>query len=175
MLRVEIVHLLIAVPFQQVTLAVLPLSVLAGSIRSVRAHFGDQTFLLHNRTRLMIVVSTIDAAVTVLVSAVFIRYWGLVGAAGATVLAASAAAIVSFAIGFSRFGLALPFNHLIPIALATMAMAALLNTFPEARSFVGLAEHIAAGAAIYAALLALLYSTTLLRLFRLRQRQTEQP
>ena len=32
MLRVEIVHLLIAVPFQQVTLAVLPLSVLAGSI-----------------------------------------------------------------------------------------------------------------------------------------------
>src|SRR3984885_12359026 len=173
MLRVEIVHLLIAVPFQQVTLAVLPLSVLAGSIRSVRAHFGDQTFLLHNRTRLMIVVSTIDAAVTVLVSAVFIRYWGLVGAAGATVLAAGAAAIVSFAIGFSRFGLTLPLNHLIPIALATTAMAALLNNFPEARSFIGLAEHIAAGAAIYAALLALLYSGTLLRLFRLRQRQTE--
>jgi O-antigen/teichoic acid export membrane protein len=169
MLRVEIVHLLIAVPFQQVTLAVLPLSVLAGSIRSVRAHFGDQTFLLHSRTRLMIVVSAIDATVTVLVSAIFIRYWGLVGAAGATVLAASAAAIVSFAIGFSRFGLTLPLNHLVPIAMATTAMAALLNNFPEARSFIGLAEHIAAGAVVYAALLALLYSTTLLRLFRLRR------
>src|ERR1700733_2991501 len=173
MLRVEIVHLLIAPPFQQVTLAVLPLSVLAGSIRNLRAHFGDQTFLLHSRTKLMIIVSAIDATVTVLVSAIFIRYWGLVGAAGATVLAASAAAIVSFAIGFSRFGLTLPLNHLIPIALATTAMAALLNNFPEARSFIGLAEHIAAGAAIYAALLALLYSGTLLRLFRLRQRQTE--
>jgi O-antigen/teichoic acid export membrane protein len=143
--------------------------VLAGSIRSVRAHFGDQTFLLHSRTRLMIVVSAIDATVTVLVSAIFIRYWGLVGAAGATVLAASAAGIVSFAIGFSRFGLTLPLNHLVPIALATTAMAALLNNFPEARSFIGLAEHIAAGAVVYAALLALLYSSTLLRLFRLRR------
>jgi hypothetical protein len=45
----------------------------------------------------------------------------------------------------------------------------LLNKFPEARSFIGLAEHIAAGAAVYAALLALLYASTLLRLFRLRR------
>src|SRR6202008_1238908 len=93
MLRTEIVHLLIATPFQQVTLAVLPLSALAGAIRSLRAHFVDQTFLLHNRTRLMIVVAAIDAAVTVVLSLVFIRYWGLVGAAGATVIAAMAAAI----------------------------------------------------------------------------------
>jgi O-antigen/teichoic acid export membrane protein len=107
------------------------------------------------------------------VSSIFIRYWGLVGAAGATVLAASAAAIVSFALGFSRFGLTLPLNHLVPIALATTAMATLLNNFPEAGSFVGLAEHIVAGAVAYAALLALLYTSTLLRLFRLRQRQTE--
>jgi len=64
-LRTEIVHLLIAAPFQQVTLAVLPLSALAGAIRSLRAHFVDQAFLLHNRTRLMIVVSAIDATVTV--------------------------------------------------------------------------------------------------------------
>jgi len=42
MLRTEIVHLLIAVPFQAVTLAVLPLSTLAGAIRNLRAHFGDQ-------------------------------------------------------------------------------------------------------------------------------------
>ena len=87
MLRTEIVHLLIASPFQQVTLAVLPLSVLAGSIRSLRAHFVDQTFLLHSRTRLMIVVAAIDATVTVVLSFIFIPYWGLVGAAGATVLA----------------------------------------------------------------------------------------
>jgi O-antigen/teichoic acid export membrane protein len=173
MLRVEIVHLLIAAPFQQVTLAILPLSVLAGSIRNLRAHFVDQAFLLHNRTRLMIVVAAIDAVVTVVLSLTFVRYWGLAGAAGATVVAALAAAIVSFAIGFSRFGLTLPLNHLAPIALATMAMAALLGNLPEASSHVALAEHIAAGAAAYIALLALLYAASLLKMFRLYQRQSE--
>jgi O-antigen/teichoic acid export membrane protein len=173
MLRVEIVHLLIATPFQQVTLAVLPLSTLAGSIRSLRAHFVDQAFLLHNRTRLMIVVAAIDAIVTVALSAIFIRYWGLVGAAGATVLAALAAAIVSFTIGFSKFGLTLPFNHLVPIALATTAMSALLSNLPEAPSLIALAGHIAAGAAVYVALLALMYATSLLRIFRLYQQQSE--
>ncbi|MDB5610961.1 MAG: polysaccharide biosynthesis protein [Bradyrhizobium sp.] len=173
MLRVEIVHLLIAAPFQQVTLAILPLSTLAGSIRSVRAHFVDQAFLLHNRTRLMIVSAAIDATVTVVLSSILIRYYGLVGAAGATVLAAIAAAIVSFTIGFSRFGLTLPLNHLVPIALATTAMAALLNHFPEAPSNIALAGHVVAGAAVYIALLALLYATSLLRMFRLYQQQSE--
>src|ERR1700730_9726836 len=173
MLRAEIVHLLIAAPFQKVTLAVLPLSALAGSIRALRAHFVDQTFLLHNRNRLMIVVATIDAAVTVVLTPFLIKYWGLVGAAGATVLAAVAAAIVSSAIGFSRFRLTLPFNHLVPIALANTAMAALLSNLPEAPSLIVLAGHIAAGAALYIALLVLLYATSLLRMLRLHQQQSE--
>jgi O-antigen/teichoic acid export membrane protein len=173
MLRAEIVHLLIAGSFQQVTLAVLPLSALAGSIRNLRAHFVDQSFLLHGRTRLMIVVAAIDAMATVGLSFIFIPSRGLVGAAGATVLAATAAAIVSFTIGFSKFGLALPLTHLIPVTLATGTMAALLGSLPEATSLVILASHIAAGVLAYAAVLALLYSPSLLRMFRLRQQQSE--
>jgi O-antigen/teichoic acid export membrane protein len=172
MLRAEIVHLLIAAAFQEVTLAVLPLSILAGAIRNLRAHFGDQVFLLHNRTRLMVVVAAIDAAVTVVLSAVCIRYWGLVGAAGATVLAALAATAVSFAIGFSQFGLRLPIRHLTRIGLATLAMAALLGQMPEASSPVILAAHIAAGATMYVAVLAAEYTPLLLRIF-LRPRQSE--
>ena len=57
MLLTEIVHLLIAAPFQAVTLAVLPLSTLAGAIRNLRAHFGDQVFLLQSRTRWMMAVA----------------------------------------------------------------------------------------------------------------------
>jgi O-antigen/teichoic acid export membrane protein len=167
-LRAEIVHLLIALPFQQATLAILPLSTLAGAVRNLRAHFGDQVFLLHNRTRWMMAVAAIDAAMTVVLTAFCFRYWGLAGAAGATVLAALAAAIVSFAIGFSRFGLTLPIGHLARIALAAMAMIALLRVFPEAPTFVVLVEHIAAGAATYLATLGLLYAPSLLRLIRSR-------
>jgi O-antigen/teichoic acid export membrane protein len=101
----------------------------------------------------------------------FIHYWGLVGAAGATVLAAVAAAIVSSAIGFSKFGLTLPLNHLAPVAIATTAMAALLSNLPEAPSLIVLAGHITAGVVVYIALLVLLYATSLLRMLRLRQQQ----
>jgi len=166
MLRAEIVHLLIAPPFQQLTLAILPLSTLAGAIRNIRAHFGDQAFLLHNRTRWMMAVTAIDATMTVVFSAFCLRYWGLVGAAGATVLAALAAAIVSFTIGFSKFGVTLPIGHLTRIALATMAMAALLWIFPEAPAFVILVAHITAGAAVYIAALALLYAPSLFKILR---------
>jgi O-antigen/teichoic acid export membrane protein len=168
MLRTEIVHLLIAAPFQTVTLAVLPLSTLAGAIRNLRAHFGDQVFLLQNRTRWMMAIAAIDASMTVVLSALFMPRWGLTGVAGATVLAALAAASVSFSIGFTRFGLRLPVGHLVRIALATIAMAALLRIFPEARSIAVLAAHVAAGAAGYFGALALLYAPTLVRILRPR-------
>lgn len=170
LLRAEIVHLLIAAPFQAVTLAILPLSTLAGSIRNVRAHFGDQVFLLHSKTRLMVVVSAIDAAVTIVASLICIHIWGLVGAAAATVISAIAAALVSFALGFTRFGLTLPWSHLARIAFATLAMAMLLTRIPEAKSYTMLAAHIAAGAALYVVALAVLYGPTLLRMVRRQPR-----
>ncbi|TKT70463.1 lipopolysaccharide biosynthesis protein [Afipia massiliensis] len=172
MLRAEIVHLLIAAPFQQVTLAVLPLAVLAGAIRNLRAHFGDQVFLLHSRTRLMIAVASIDALVTVALSFAFIWYWGIVGGAVATVIAASAAAIASFAIGFSQFSLRLPLGHLLRIAIATIAMGCLLRLLPEARNIATMAAHIATGATSYIATLALLYAPTAYRMFRARPQRS---
>ena len=172
MLRTEIVHLLIAAPFQQVTLAVLPLSVLAGAVRNLRAHFGDQVFLLHSRTRLMIVVASIDAVVTVALSFVFIWYWGIVGGAVATVIAAAAAAIASFTIGFSQFGLTLPLGHLVRIAVATTAMGAVLRLMPETANFVSLAAHIASGATVYTVLLAMLYAPSMFKMLRTRPQQS---
>jgi O-antigen/teichoic acid export membrane protein len=166
MLRAEIVHLLIAPPFREVTLTILPLAMLAGAIRNLRAHFGDQVFLLHSSTRWMMAIAAIDASMTVIFSALGFRYWGLAGAAGATVAAALAAAIVSFAIGFTRFGLTLPVGHLSRIALATIAMSALLKFFPEAPMLAHLVAHIGVAAATYCAALAALYAPALLRMLR---------
>jgi O-antigen/teichoic acid export membrane protein len=173
MLRAEIVHLMIAPAFQKVTLAILPLAMLAGSIRSLRAHFVDQTFLLHNRTGLLAVVATIDASATVTLSFIFVHYWGLGGAAAATVVAAIIAAAASFAIAFSRFGLTLPLEHLVPLAIATTVMAALLNVFPEASSPLALAWHVVAGSMTYALVLAAFYAPSLLKMIRLRQQESE--
>jgi peptidoglycan biosynthesis protein MviN/MurJ (putative lipid II flippase) len=116
----------------------------------------------------MMAIAAIDASTTVVLSALFLPRWGLTGVAGATVLAALAAASVSFSIGFTRFGLRLPVGHLVRIALATIAMAALLRIFPEARTLAGFAAHVAAGAAVYFGALALLYAPSLVRILRPR-------
>lgn len=168
MLRTEIVHLLIAERFQAVTLAILPLSALAGAIRNFRAHFGDQVFLLHNRTRLLMTVAGIDALVSVIFGIAFIWQWGVVGGAVASVAAAACAATASFTIGFTKFGLTLPLGHLARIAVATAAMAAMLNFLPPAANFIALAGHIAAGAALYPVVLAILYGPRLAKTIRLR-------
>jgi hypothetical protein len=52
-------------------------------------------------------------------------------------------------------------------------MAALLGNLPEAPSLVVLAGHITAGATVYIVLLALVYATSLLRMLRLHQQQSE--
>jgi O-antigen/teichoic acid export membrane protein len=172
-LRAEFVHLLIAPAFQQITLAVLPLSVVAGSIRSLRAHFVDQTFLLHNRTGLLAAVAAVDAVMTVILSYIFVRHWGLVGVAGASAVAAFFAAAASFALAFWRFELRLPLQHLLPLAAATAIMAETLNMLPEAPSVVVLLAHVALGSAIYAAALAVFYAPLLMRMLRLRYQQSE--
>lgn len=171
-LRTEIVTLLIAAPFQQATLAVLPLSVLAGAIRNLRAHFGDQVFLLHSRTRMMVAISSIDAVITILAGTVCVSLWGVVGGAIAIVIAATAAAATSFAIGFRAFGLTLPGSHLLRILLATTAMAIGLRLIPEATTYLMLAAQITFGAAIYGIVLALLYAPMLSRTLRHRLSQS---
>jgi O-antigen/teichoic acid export membrane protein len=165
-LRDEMVRLLIAAPFQEVTLAILPLSALAGAIRNFRAHFGDQAFLLHNRTWLSVVVAGVEGALTVVLAVVCISAWGIVGAALASVGATLVAAIVSFAIGFTVFDLRLPWAHLGRIVLATLAMAIFLQALPAAGRDAALLAHVAAGVAIYGAVLAALYLPVLVGLLR---------
>lgn len=168
MLREEIVRLLIAAPFQQATLAILPLAVLAGAIRNFRAHFGDQVFLLHNRTRLWLWIVACDGGLTVLFSIGATAMWGLTGAAIAGVAASAVAAAVSFSIGLSSFDLRLPWGHLARIALATGAMTLGLHWLAQPGHYVTVALHIGAGAAIYAVALAVVYASAVIDYARLQ-------
>ena len=164
MLRHDVVTLLIAEPFRATTLAVLPLSVLAGGIRSVRAHFGDQVFLLHSRTKLAMMVMGVDAVASVIFGFIGTWFWGLLGAVAASVAAAIIAASTSFAVGLTRFQLQVPWLHTLRIALAAAAMAAALSLLPEARNIPLLIGSVGVGAAAYALVLALLSLPWLLRL-----------
>jgi O-antigen/teichoic acid export membrane protein len=156
-LRGDIVSVLIAEPFRAATLAILPLSVLAGGIRSARAHFCDQVFLLHKRTRLLMVVTGVDAAAALALGVAATMLWGLFGAAVASAAAAVIAALVSVLIGTIRFQLRLPVLHLLRIALASAAMAAAMTALPPAHNVLSLIAFVSAGVAVYAVSLTLLY------------------
>jgi O-antigen/teichoic acid export membrane protein len=170
MLREEIVHLLIAPNFQAATLAILPLATLSGAIRNFRAHFADQVFLLHQRTRLMIVINAVEALLTVAASILFISWWGLPGAVIASTLAAAVAATVSFTTGAIMFRLRPPLLHFFKIAAATAAMMLVLHGLKKDGGSVLLALHIGLGASVYAVALALLYAPVLKGLLSRRAR-----
>lgn len=171
-LRHDIVALLIAEPFRATTAAVLPLSVLAGGIRSARAHFCDQVFLLHNRTRLAMVVTGVDATSAVGFGIAATLAWGITGAAVASVAAAIVAATVSLLLGLLRFQLQVPVGHLIRIALSAAAMGAGLLMMPRAPSIIALVAYVGLGAAIFLLGLALVYSPWLLRTLARRSKLT---
>jgi O-antigen/teichoic acid export membrane protein len=174
MLRDEIVHLLIAPAFQTATLTILPLATLAGAIRNFRAHFADQVFLLCKRTRPMMIVSGIEAALTVGISIVCISKWGLGGAVIASTVAASVAAAISFGVGVGFFGFRLPIGHLARIALATLAMVLVLHAVAKSGTAVSLVVHVSLGAAVYCLVLAACYAPTLRRMF-LRRAKSPAP
>ena len=163
-LRDDIALLLIAEPFRAMTLAILPLSVLAGGIRSARAHFCDQVFLLHNRTYLQTIVTAVDAVAAVTLGIAGTLLWGLLGAAVASVVAAAIAAVVSFTIGLIRFDLQVPWAHTVRIALASAAMGATLMLLPTAHSIALLIGYVGLGAVVFMASLALLSVRWLMRL-----------
>ena len=168
LLRWEIVHLLIAPSFQEATLTILPLAAFAGIIRNCRAHFSDQVFLLHRRTHLLIIINGIEAALTVGMSILFIKWWGLLGSVVANAVAASIAAILSFAAAIAVFGLRLPFAHLTKIAVATGLMTLVLFALPKHATPLTLAAHIALGGAVYGAALAVLYHRALMSMWSRR-------
>jgi O-antigen/teichoic acid export membrane protein len=120
-----------------------------------------------------VLVAAIDAITTVVLSLIFVQSWGLIGAAGATVVSGLAAATVSFSIGFAKFGLRLPLQHLVQIAVATTAMAVVLHLLREAGSWPIIVMHIAAGCATYVAALALLYAPALWKAARLRRQPVD--
>jgi O-antigen/teichoic acid export membrane protein len=165
-LRADIATVLIAEPFRAATIVILPLSVLAGGIRSARAHFCDQVFLLHGRTRLLMVVTGVDAAASLAFGIAGTLAWGLLGAAAASVAAAATAALVSVAIGIAGFRLRLPLTHLLRITLASAAMAAALSALPGAHGLPSLVAFVGIGVAAYAFSLALLYLPQLWRATR---------
>lgn len=157
-----LVDLMIAAPFRAATVAILPLAVLAGSLRNQRAHFADQIFLLHSAPARLLPIALIEALACT-VGTMLGLLWGGGGVAGlvaATVgcLAGTAlAVVVTFAVAMKDYRLRPQWGAWARILVATAVMCAGLAAVPWRGGTLGLVMEIVAGMGIYGAALAVAF------------------
>jgi O-antigen/teichoic acid export membrane protein len=162
----KLVNLAIAESFRPITLAVLPISAIAGGVRNMRVHFADQSTLLFERTDLTIFVNALEAVMVIVGCFVGLRLQGLVGAAEGACVGLTIGVIFSFGMARKKFGLIVPFARMARICLATAAMVAVLLWSPweaalAGHRVIGLLVQIAVGAIVYLAAMAALHPAQL--------------
>jgi len=165
----SLTSLVIAKPFQATTFVVLPVAMAAGALRNMRLHFSDQAFLLFERTDLSIIVNGFEAGAMIVFCSIGISIHGLAGAVEGCLLASFLGLIAGLSLSRLRFGLIIPWKHIlrISIAAAVMALAVSLTPGGQAASVLLLGLKVIAGAIAYAITLIMLYPSFRRYLYRL--------
>ena len=153
---------LVAQEYREMTLQILPWALLGACVRNLRLHGWDQCYLLFEAPRDMVWLDAIEAVVMLLAATLGLWWGGVAGAVAVSAWASVLLALVDAAWLRHRFGLVLPLGVYARVLLAAGAMAALLlgaqawgwQATPQA---VPLLLAAAAGAAVYALALALLF------------------
>lgn len=152
----QLTRTLVAPAYQDATIAIIPLSVLAGLARNIRIHFANQIFLLHEQPRAALMVDAIDALASLALCIAGLLIGGVAGA----VAGAAAGSIVGLATSAGigrRYGLEIPFADIARIGAAAGLMVLALRLLPGQTGLVPLMLSIMLGAAIYAAAIAVLF------------------
>lgn len=157
LLNKDIVWALVAEPYREITTTILPLSILAGALHSFRDHGPDQPFLVFARTKLAALTTGLEAVLTVLMCWAGLKLGGFHGAVAGCAIAALIAAGFSFALARMLFGYYLRWRDLARIAVATAVMALAQMLMPGAGSLLRLVIEIAVCAAVYFAVMGVLY------------------
>lgn len=154
-----LVDMVVAAPFQKMTLAILPTSILTGAVRNARQHYADQSFLLFEKTKYTVIVNAGEAVIVVLLSVAGYWWHGLPGAVEGCLAATILAAVCIFALARIKFELPLPLADWSRIAVGTAIMCAGVRAAQHLAGpeWLRLVEQTGAGAVVYAMALAALF------------------
>lgn len=137
MLQRPLVTLLVAAPFREMTLAVLPAALAAGLFRNIRTHVADQVFVLIERTPVVCLMTVIEALAVVIGCVAGLALDGPVGAAYGSAAGYGVTMVANFVVARFRAGLHLPLLDVGLIALAVAIMAAILLLLPGRQVLAG--------------------------------------
>ena len=149
--------LLIAEPYREMTRQILGLSALAGALRFLHVHVTDQLFVLEKRIGYAATVDIVEIGATLALTIAGLVWYGPVGAVLGNAAGSALATLTSLVLA-ARMDFRLPAVDVARVLAATAAMAGGLLLLPPATGVFGLVLAVAAGMAIYAAAIALLYA-----------------
>lgn len=152
-----LVKLVVAEAYQAITVAILPLAILAGGFRTFRIHFGEQIFLLREQPMVPLYNDIFDAVAAIAGAGLGLAVGGLPGSIAGSALAALASLAVTLVVGWRMHRYALPVSDVARIAAATAVMAFAVSWVPLGPDVASIALAAGVGIAVYAAALALLY------------------
>ena len=154
----DVVAIMVAAPFREVTSAVLPIAALAGAVRNIRVHFSDQAFILFERTRFTLIINGIEAVCVVVCCAAGMHVGGLAGASIGALAGSTIGTLFGFASARALFGLPIPLDNAARILGATAVMMGAARYVPTNASPVIHAVAVTSVAIlVYAAALACFY------------------
>ncbi|MFN3869130.1 MAG: lipopolysaccharide biosynthesis protein [Hyphomicrobiaceae bacterium] len=152
-----LITLVVAETYREMTIAVLPMAILAGVFRNVRLHFAEQIFLLREQTMIPLYNDIFDAVASMAGVVVGLSIGGLPGAAAGAAAGAFVSLLVTLAVGWHKHRYVLPPLDAAKTLAATATMALVVACIPLSPTIGAVALASIAGALVYAAMLALLY------------------
>lgn len=149
--------LTVAEPFRAATATLLPLALLAGSLKAFREHAPEQAFLVFGHTRAAVLTALVEMVLTLGGCAIGLLLGGLTGALIGCAAASLAGTIFSYVLAMRLTGYAIRPSDALKIVVATVAMSGVVAILPAATGFVGFAIAVLAGVAVYGAASLLLW------------------
>ncbi len=152
-----LVRLVIAETYREITVEVLPLAIVSGALRNFRLHFGEQVFLLNEKPEVPLVNDVVDAALTVVGAGIGLWLGGLTGAVEGAAVGALVSLVGTLVVAWRWYRFALPLRDGVRILAAAAVMGLAVGLLPTVPTVASLALAMAAGTAVYGALLAAFY------------------
>jgi O-antigen/teichoic acid export membrane protein len=156
-----LITLVIAAPFRDATLAVLPFAAGAGAARNIRSHIADQVFLLVEEPRVVLMINVTEALAVALGCVIGLKFFGLGGAAAGCFASSALSLVLGFGLARRWAGLHVPYADTGRVLVATLAMALAILFIPWDRFAIDpilrLAAEVLFGVVVYSAAIMMLF------------------
>ena len=156
MIAPNLSHVFLGEAYRMSASALIPWVAVGALLGGLKAFYFDLSFQLGKRTHKQVLVVLVAAILNVLLNVWWIPYFGLLGAAYATVVAYGVALYLSWMMGRRIFPLPLPYSQIAKIVVATLGMVVALWLAADQRGVWALFQQVLWGGIAYCLLVLLL-------------------